>query len=183
MSKFYIVKFGRTAIPTLNGRISETKRDFLDPLVPKFSYDRGLSPTLSWKWPSATLSPSFGLFQSEKPLFRGVPGVSRCLSLVRICPRDRFRSRNFFFGGNPPKKFTATFCDLFRWGIFTHFHSARLKTHYILPQLPPKGRKGVGESGEDVTSLIWPKKSHFVLFNFLFRSLWTEFSVEITFTL
>ena len=45
--KIYIVKFGRTAIPTLNGRISETKRDFLDPLVPKFSYDRGLSPTLS----------------------------------------------------------------------------------------------------------------------------------------
>ena len=45
--KIYIVKFGRTAISTLNGRISETKRDFLDPLVPKFSYDRGLSPTLS----------------------------------------------------------------------------------------------------------------------------------------
>ena len=87
------MKFGRTAIPTLNGRISETKRDFLDPLVPKFSYDRGLSPTLSWKWPSATLSPSFGLFQSEKPLFRGVPGVPRCASLVRICPRDLFTSR------------------------------------------------------------------------------------------
>ena len=62
--------------------------------------------------------------------------------------------RKKVFGGNPPKNFTATFCDLFRWGIFTHFHSARLKTHYILPQLPPKGRKGVGESGEDVTSLI-----------------------------
>ena len=45
--KISIVNFGRTAIPTLNGRISETKRDFLDPLVPKFSYDRGLSPTLS----------------------------------------------------------------------------------------------------------------------------------------
>ena len=81
------------------------------------------------------------------------------------------------------EKRCSKICDLFRWGIFTHFHSARLKTHYILPQLPPMGRKGVGESGEDVTSLIWPKKSHFVLFNFLFRSLWTEFSVEITFTL
>ena len=33
--KIYKVKFSRTAIPTLNGRISETKRDFLDPLVPK----------------------------------------------------------------------------------------------------------------------------------------------------
>ena len=62
--KSYYVEFGRTAIPTSNGHISETKRAILDPLVPKFSYDRGLSPTLSWKWPSATLSPSFGLFQS-----------------------------------------------------------------------------------------------------------------------
>ena len=70
--KIYIVKFGRTAIPTLNGRNSETKQDFLNPLVPKFSYDRRLSPTLSWKWPSATLSPSFGLFQSEKKHFFGV---------------------------------------------------------------------------------------------------------------
>ena len=76
--KFYYVEFGRTAIPTSNGHISETKRDFLDPLVPKFSYDRGLSPTLSWKWPSATLSPSFGLFQSEKPLFWDV-SVTVCL--------------------------------------------------------------------------------------------------------
>ena len=91
--KSYYVEFGRTAIPTSNGHISETKRAILDPLVPKFSYDRGLSPTLSWKWPSATLSPSFGLFQSEKPLFRGVPGVPRCTSLVRICPRDLFTCR------------------------------------------------------------------------------------------
>ena len=62
--KFYIVKSALTQIPTSNGHISETKRAILDPLVPKFSSDRGLSPTLSWKWPSATLSPSFGLFQS-----------------------------------------------------------------------------------------------------------------------
>ena len=51
--------------------------------------DRGLSSTLSWMWPSATLSPSFGLSQSEKPLIQGVPGVSWCLFFVRICPRDR----------------------------------------------------------------------------------------------
>ena len=62
--KFYIVKSALTPIPTSNGHISETKRDSLDPLVPKFFSRRGLSPTLSWKWPSDTLSPSFGLFQS-----------------------------------------------------------------------------------------------------------------------
>ena len=59
--KIYTVKFGRTAIPTLNSQISEMKRDFLDPLVQKILYDRKLSSNLSWKWPSATLSPSFGL--------------------------------------------------------------------------------------------------------------------------
>ena len=59
--------YGLTQIPTSNGHISETKQGILDPLVPKFFSRRRLSPTLSWKWPSATLSPSFGLFQSEKP--------------------------------------------------------------------------------------------------------------------
>ena len=33
------------------------------------------------------------------------------------------------------------------------------------------GQGGVRGSGEDLTRQIWPKKSHFVLFNFLFRSL------------
>ena len=35
-TKFYKMKSGRTPIPTSNGHISETERDFLDPLVPKF---------------------------------------------------------------------------------------------------------------------------------------------------
>ena len=36
------VKFLRTTISTSNGRISGTKRDFLDPLAPNFSFFRGL---------------------------------------------------------------------------------------------------------------------------------------------
>ena len=91
--KFCIVKCALSQIPTSNGHISETKRAILDPLVPKFSSDRGLSPTLSWKWRRVTLSPSFGLFRAEKPLFRGVPGAPRCSSLVRICARACFPSR------------------------------------------------------------------------------------------
>ena len=51
------MKSALTQIPTSNGHISETKQDFLDPLVPKFFSRRGLSPTLSWK---TALSPSFG---------------------------------------------------------------------------------------------------------------------------
>ena len=45
--KFCIVKCALSQIPTSNGHISETKRAILDPLVPKFSSDQGLSPTLS----------------------------------------------------------------------------------------------------------------------------------------
>ena len=83
-------KMGTTQIWTSNGHISETKRGILDPLVPKFFSRRGLSSTLSWKWANVTLSPSFGLFQSEKPLFRGVPDVTHCHSLARICPQVPF---------------------------------------------------------------------------------------------
>ena len=46
-------------------------------------------------------------------------------------------------------------CELFHWGIFTHFHSAPQKTHYILPPLPPGGVEGMRESGEDLTSLTF----------------------------
>ena len=177
------MKFGRTAISTLNGRISETKRDFLDPLVPKFSYDRGLSPTLSWKWPSATLSPSFGLFQSEKPLFRGVPGVSRCLSLVRICPRDRFRSRKFFFLAVTlqkilPRHFVISFVEVF----FTHFHSARLKTLYILPPLPPIQPNHPPHAPPPQNDHVISNKWYFVFHTLWFRHSKHHFSVQHAFT-
>ena len=121
--KFYIVKSALTQIPTSNGHISETKRRILYPLVPKFFSRRGLSPTLSWKWRRATLSPSFGLFRSEKPLFWGVPGGSRWVSLVRICPQDHFPCRkkknysvtNQFF---LPHDFVISFVEIFAL-IFT----------------------------------------------------------------
>ena len=70
-AKIYYYRFVYTSTFFSNGRISETKQDFLNALVPKFSYRRGLSSTLSWKWCSATLSPSFGLFQPERALYRG----------------------------------------------------------------------------------------------------------------
>ena len=61
-----MVKIARTGISTSNGHNFQTKKDIGYPLVPKFSSFRGLSSTLSWKCPHITLSPSFGLFQSEK---------------------------------------------------------------------------------------------------------------------
>ena len=89
----YYVEIVRTQISTSNGHISETKKGTGDPLAPKFSSFRGLSSPLSWKWPSVTLSLSFGLFQSENPLFQGVPDVTHCHSLVRICSQVPFPRR------------------------------------------------------------------------------------------
>ena len=139
--KIFIVKFDCTAIPTSNDHISETKRDFLDPLVPKFSYDRGLSPTLSWKWPSATLSPSFGLFQSEKPLFRGVPGVPRCTSLVRICPRDLLPSRKKKFARPPILSEAVQILWSLSLSFFSLIFTQPAWKHYIYcPPSPPSNQ-------------------------------------------
>ena len=152
------MKFGRTAISTLNGRISETKRDFLDPLVPKFSYDRGLSPTLSWKWPSATLSPSFGLFQSEKPLFWGVPGVSQCLSLARICPRDLFTSRKKKINCTSYRKKGAIDFVIFFIEVFSVIFTQPAWKHIIYwPPSPLGGERGWGSLGRMSLAEFDPK--------------------------
>ena len=99
------VEFSQTATST--GHISETKQDFLDALVPNFPSHRGLSP-------SATLSLSFGLFQSEKAIFRGVPGECHRVSLVSICPRDPLKCKRKQIYSAPhtftwPLKFVISF--------------------------------------------------------------------------
>ena len=52
-------------IPALFVRTAISRKqnnNFLNALVAKFSYRQGLTPTVLWKWPRATLSSSFGLF-------------------------------------------------------------------------------------------------------------------------
>ena len=80
-----------------NGRISERKKAAGDPLVTKFSYRPGLSPTLSWKWPRATLSPSFGPFFERNRLFRVFSGCSRCPMMSE--KRSEYGPDTFFHVG------------------------------------------------------------------------------------
>ena len=90
-----------------NGRISETEKATGDPLVTKFSYRLGLSPTLSWKWPRATLSPSFGLFFERNHSFGVFPVSQNFTKWVRICPREPFPWwRKKFYR---PLKFVSSF--------------------------------------------------------------------------
>ena len=160
-----MVKSGLTPIPTSNGHISETEQAILDLLVPKFLSDGELSPSLSWKWPSATLSTSFGLFQSEKSLFRGVPGVPRCTSLVRICPQDLFTSRRKKIYSAPHTfrgriNFVISFVEVFSL-IFTQpawkhyiYYPPSPPSNQTTPHTPPHHRIVMWYQINDILSFI-----------------------------
>ena len=66
---FYYKRFESTDSQFSNCDISESKRARLDPLLPKWLQRAGLSPPLSWKWPRATLSSSFGPLSTLRASF------------------------------------------------------------------------------------------------------------------
>ena len=63
------------------GPFSETEKGFWVNPTPGGSQCTGLSPTLSWKWPRATLSPSFGPFFERNHSF----GVKMVWENLRKC--------------------------------------------------------------------------------------------------
>ena len=68
------------------GPFSETEKGFWVNPTPGGSQCTGLSPTLSWKWPRATLSPSFGPFFERNHSF-GVKMVSENVwKTFKSCP-------------------------------------------------------------------------------------------------
>ena len=130
--KSYYVEIDRTQISTSNGHISETKKGTGDPLAPKFSSFRGLSSPLSWKWPSVTLSLSFGLFQSENPLFQGVPDVTHCHSLVRICPQVPFPcTKKEIYSSGKNERGTVKFVNSFILALSVIFTQPVWKRKYL----------------------------------------------------
>ena len=73
--EIYYIKIELDLRKFSNGPFSETEKAFWVNPTPGGSQCTGLSPTLSWKWPRATLSPSFGPF-FERNHFFGVKMVS-----------------------------------------------------------------------------------------------------------
>ena len=68
------------------GPFLETEKGFWVNRTPGGSQCTGLSPTLSWKWPRATLSPSFGPFFERNHSF-GVKMVSENVwKTFKSCP-------------------------------------------------------------------------------------------------
>ena len=136
-------------------------------------HESGLAPLFH------PLSASF----SQKNHFFGVFQVSPGVSLwSEYAPGTALEVGKFFFGGNPPKNFTATFCDLFRWGFFTHFHSARLKTLYILPPLPPIQPNHPPHAPPPQNDHVISNKWYFVFHTLWFRHSKHHFSVQHAFT-
>ena len=73
--EIYYIKIELNLRKFSNGPFSETEKGFWVIPTPGGSQCTGVSPTLSWKWPRATLSPSFGPFFERNHSF-GVKMVS-----------------------------------------------------------------------------------------------------------
>ena len=84
--EIYYIKIELDLRKFSNGPFSETEKGFWVNPTPGGSQCTGLSPTLSWKWPRATLSPSFGPFFERNHSF-GVKMVSgNVWKTFKSCP-------------------------------------------------------------------------------------------------
>ena len=131
-ANMYHYRFVYTSTFSLNDRISETKRDILDPLAPKWPQHIGLPFTLSWKWPHPTFSSSFGLFLERKHFF-GVFQVGQIGPLrSKTCPWDPFPTcKKETIPGSPIDRFPECFVTSFISDSFSHFHVYRNSTHIV----------------------------------------------------
>ena len=107
------MKFGRTAIPTLNSHILETKRAILDRWCQNSRMIEGFHLLFHESGLAPLFHPLSASFSQKKTLFRGVPGCSQLLSSIRICPRDRFPSRKKNLLYLLKEKRCDRLCDLF----------------------------------------------------------------------
>ena len=84
--EIYYIKIKLDLRKFSNGPFSETEKAFWVNPTPGGSQCTGLSPTLSWKWPRATLLPSFGPFFERNHSF-GVKMVSENFwKTFKSCP-------------------------------------------------------------------------------------------------
>ena len=113
-ANMYHYRFVYTSTFSLNGRISETKRDILDPLAPKWPQRIGLRFTLSWKWPHPIFTPFFGVFLERNPFF-GVFQVGQIGPLrSKTCPWDPFPTcKKETIPGSPIDRFPECFVTSF----------------------------------------------------------------------
>ena len=131
-ANMYHYRFVYTSTFSLNGRISETKRDILDPLAPKWPQRIGLPFTLSW--PHSTFSSSFGLFLERKHFF-GVFQVTLILLVQAegsFFPRSHFlRTIHFTYAPKNHKRSTKISMILVRCHTLRDFHKRSLFLRWL----------------------------------------------------
>ena len=109
------------------GPFSETEKGFGVNPTPGGSQCTGLSPTLSWKWPRATLSPSFGPFFERNHSF----GVKMVWENLRKC----FKSCPWSWNPTGKKQIYTTGKRSYRTGhICKLFHFALSLKKAITPE-------------------------------------------------
>lgn len=100
------------------GPFSETEKGFWVNPTPGGSQCTGLSPTLSWKWPRATLSPSFGPFFERNHSF-GVKMVSgNVRQTFKSCPWSWYPTgkKQIYTTGKRSYR-TGHICKLFHFAL------------------------------------------------------------------
>ena len=134
-------------------------------------HESGLAPLFH------PLSASFSQKNHFFGVFQVCPGVSLCWS--EYAPRTAFQVGKKILLHLLKEKRCNRFCDLFRWGIFTHFHSARLKTHYILSG-GVRGWSGGSKLPPHLRMIMWYKINDnlsFILCDFITQNTIFLFSV------
>ena len=94
-------------------------------------HESGLAPLFH------PLSASFSQKNHFFGVFQVCPGVSLW---SEYAPGTALEVGKKDFGGNPPKNFTATFCDLFRWGFSLIFTQPAWKHYIYYPPSPPSNQ-------------------------------------------
>ena len=131
-ANMYHYRFVYTGTFSLNGRISETKRDILDPLAPKWPQRIGLRFTLSWKWPHPIFTPFFGVFLERNPFF-GVFQVGQIGPLrSKTCPWDPFPTcKKETIPGSPIDRFPECFVTIFGPFLGQFWHMSLKRCLYV----------------------------------------------------
>jgi len=116
--EIYYIKIELDLRKFSNGPFSETEKGFWVIPTPGGSQCTEVSPTLSWKWPRATLSPSFGPFFDENHSF-GMKMVSgNFWKTFQSCPWSWYpaRAKQIYTSGK--RSYTSGhICKIFHFAL------------------------------------------------------------------
>ena len=132
--EIYYIKIELDLRKYSNDSFSETEKGFWVNPTPGGSQCTGLSPTLSWKWPRATLSPSFGPFFERNHSF-GVKMVSQNVpKTFKSCPWSWYpaRAKQIYIPGKR-SYIPSHICNLFHFALSLLHWEIALTSERVAP--------------------------------------------------